>query len=69
LIFLDAGPRAVNFIIDHAEIDFVFVQDKKVKEVRKVFLFSDDHMYSLPHAAAYKSCRFSNLTCTSICSC
>lgn len=58
LVFLDAGPRAVNFIIDHAEIDFVFVQDKKVKEVRKVFLFS-----------AYKSCRFSNLTCTSICSC
>lgn len=27
------GPRAVNFIIDHAEIDFVFVQDKKVKEL------------------------------------
>ncbi|XP_010267912.1 PREDICTED: long chain acyl-CoA synthetase 1-like [Nelumbo nucifera] len=27
------GPGAVNFIIDHAEIDFVFVQDKKVKEV------------------------------------
>ncbi|KAJ6955832.1 hypothetical protein NC652_007055 [Populus alba x Populus x berolinensis] len=33
LVFLDAGPRAVNFIIDHAEIDFVFVQDKKVKEL------------------------------------
>lgn len=62
MIFLDAGPRAVNFIIDHAEIDFVFVQDKKVKEVRKVLLFSDDHMYSLLHAAAYKGCRFSNLT-------
>ncbi|CAK7348469.1 unnamed protein product [Dovyalis caffra] len=27
------GPRAVNFIIDHAEIDYVFVQDKKVKEL------------------------------------
>ena len=46
---MDAGPLAVNYIIDHAEIDFVFVQDKKVKEVRKVVLFSD-HMYSLPHA-------------------
>lgn len=29
-----AGPRAVNFIIDHAEVDFVFVQDKKVEKVR-----------------------------------
>ncbi|PRQ45147.1 putative long-chain-fatty-acid--CoA ligase [Rosa chinensis] len=27
------GPGAVNFIIDHAEVDFVFVQDKKVKEL------------------------------------
>ncbi|CAI0463995.1 unnamed protein product [Linum tenue] len=27
------GPNAVNFIIDHAEVDFVFVQDKKVKEL------------------------------------
>ncbi|OMO82171.1 AMP-dependent synthetase/ligase [Corchorus olitorius] len=27
------GPGAVNFIINHAEIDFVFVQDKKVQEV------------------------------------
>ncbi|KAH9786886.1 Long chain acyl-CoA synthetase 1 [Citrus sinensis] len=27
------GPGAVNFILDHAEIDFVFVQDKKVKEL------------------------------------
>ncbi|KAK9282252.1 hypothetical protein L1049_005166 [Liquidambar formosana] len=27
------GPGAVNFIIDHAEIDFVFIQDKKVKEL------------------------------------
>ncbi|KAJ0054710.1 hypothetical protein Pint_00826 [Pistacia integerrima] len=26
-------PGAVNFIIDHAEIDFVFVQDKKAKEL------------------------------------
>lgn len=31
--FLYAGSGAVNFIIDHAEVDFVFVQDKKVKEV------------------------------------
>ncbi|XP_057963561.1 long chain acyl-CoA synthetase 1 [Malania oleifera] len=29
------GPRAVNFIIDHAEIDFVIAQDKKVKELLK----------------------------------
>ncbi|XP_022757807.1 long chain acyl-CoA synthetase 1-like isoform X1 [Durio zibethinus] len=27
------GPGAVNFIIDHAEVDFVFVQDIKVKEL------------------------------------
>lgn len=27
------GPGAVNFILDHAEIDFAFVQDKKVKEI------------------------------------
>ncbi|XP_057460540.1 long chain acyl-CoA synthetase 1-like [Actinidia eriantha] len=27
------GSGAVNFIIDHAEIDFIFVQDKKVKEL------------------------------------
>ncbi|XP_057483531.1 long chain acyl-CoA synthetase 1-like isoform X2 [Actinidia eriantha] len=27
------GPGAVNFIIGHAEIDFVFTQDKKVKEL------------------------------------
>ncbi|KAI7982531.1 Long chain acyl-CoA synthetase 1 [Camellia lanceoleosa] len=27
------GSGAVNFIIGHAEIDFVFVQDKKVKEI------------------------------------
>ncbi|XAR61442.1 Long-chain-fatty-acid--CoA ligase [Bertholletia excelsa] len=27
------GQGAVNFIIGHAEIDFVFVQDKKVKEL------------------------------------
>ncbi|GMN52267.1 hypothetical protein TIFTF001_021413 [Ficus carica] len=30
---LDLGPGAVNFIIDHAEVDYVFVQDKKVKEL------------------------------------
>lgn len=28
-----AGPGAVNYILDHAEIDVVFVQDKKVKQV------------------------------------
>lgn len=33
--YFDAGAGAVNFIIDHAEIDFVFIQDKKVKEVTK----------------------------------
>ncbi|KAM3265527.1 long chain acyl-CoA synthetase 1 [Capsicum annuum] len=27
------GPGAVNFIIEHAEIDIVFYQDKKVKEL------------------------------------
>ncbi|MED6122217.1 Long-chain-fatty-acid--CoA ligase 2 (Long-chain acyl-CoA synthetase 2) (Fatty acid activator 2) [Stylosanthes scabra] len=27
------GPGAVNFIMDHAEVDVVFVQDKKVKEL------------------------------------
>ncbi|CAM8927464.1 unnamed protein product [Rhodiola kirilowii] len=27
------GPGAVNFIIDHAEIDYVFVQDKKLKQI------------------------------------
>ncbi|CAH1447542.1 unnamed protein product [Lactuca virosa] len=27
------GPGAVNFILDHAEVDIVFVQDKKVKEL------------------------------------
>uniref|UniRef100_A0A5B6ZVT6 Long-chain-fatty-acid--CoA ligase n=2 Tax=Davidia involucrata TaxID=16924 RepID=A0A5B6ZVT6_DAVIN len=27
------GSGAVNYIIDHAEIDFIFVQDKKVKEL------------------------------------
>ncbi|XP_052190254.1 long chain acyl-CoA synthetase 1-like [Diospyros lotus] len=27
------GPGAVNFIIDHAEIDFIFVQDKKVERL------------------------------------
>ncbi|KAL1339493.1 hypothetical protein AAHE18_U041300 [Arachis hypogaea] len=29
------GAGAVNFIIDHAEVDIVFVQDKKVKELLK----------------------------------
>ncbi|XP_004288548.1 PREDICTED: long chain acyl-CoA synthetase 1-like [Fragaria vesca subsp. vesca] len=27
------GPGAVNFIIDHAEVDVVFIQDKKVKQL------------------------------------
>ncbi|KAL5138250.1 hypothetical protein HKD37_10G028470 [Glycine soja] len=29
------GPGAVNFIIDHGELDFVFVQDRKVIHVEK----------------------------------
>ncbi|KAL8094454.1 long chain acyl-CoA synthetase 1-like [Apium graveolens] len=29
------GSSAVNYILDHAEIDIVFVQDKKVKELLK----------------------------------
>lgn len=29
----EAGSSAVDYILDHAEIDIVFVQDKKVKEV------------------------------------
>jgi len=37
---LDAGPGAINFILDHAEVDFVFVQDKKVKEVRTLKKFA-----------------------------
>lgn len=28
----DAGAGDVNYIIDHAEIDVVFIQDKKIKE-------------------------------------
>ncbi|KAI7982576.1 Long chain acyl-CoA synthetase 1 [Camellia lanceoleosa] len=32
-LYATLGPGAVNFIIGHAEIDFVFVQDKKVKEI------------------------------------
>lgn len=27
------GSRAIDYIIEHAEIDVVFVQDKKMKEV------------------------------------
>jgi len=33
IYIFNAGPGAVNYIINHAEIDVVFVQDKKVKEV------------------------------------
>lgn len=42
---VDAGPGAVNFIIDHAELEVVFVQDKKVKEVRNKYL--DLHFYQI----------------------
>lgn len=28
------GAGAVDYIIKHAEIDLIFVQDKKIKEVR-----------------------------------
>jgi len=27
------GPGAVNFILEHAEVDYVFVQHNKLKEV------------------------------------
>jgi hypothetical protein len=30
---LATGAGAVDYIIDHAEIDVVFIQDKKIKEV------------------------------------
>lgn len=33
-LFLLAGAAAVDYVIDHAEIDFVFIQDKKVEGVR-----------------------------------
>ncbi|KAJ4829248.1 Long-chain-fatty-acid--CoA ligase 2 (Long-chain acyl-CoA synthetase 2) (Fatty acid activator 2) [Turnera subulata] len=33
MLFLHAGPGAVDYILDHAEIEHVFVQDKKVKEL------------------------------------
>jgi hypothetical protein len=45
---LNEGPGAVNFILNHAEVDFVFVQDKKVKEVRtekKLDLLCDGVIY------------------------
>jgi hypothetical protein len=29
-----AGAGAIDYIIDHAEIDVVFIQDKKIKEVK-----------------------------------
>lgn len=44
-ILFMAGPGAVNYIIDHAEIKFVFVQDKKAKEVsRQLQEMSDDFL-------------------------
>lgn len=44
----DAGTGAVNYIIDHAEADFVFIQDRKVKEVRTAnLLFVDDKVLLL----------------------
>jgi hypothetical protein len=30
---MHTGAGAVDYIIDHAEIDVVFIQDKKIKEV------------------------------------
>jgi hypothetical protein len=33
------GAGAVDYIIDHAEIDVVFIQDKKIKEVSSNKLF------------------------------
>lgn len=32
--FCWSGAGSVDYILEHAEIDFVFVQDKKVKQVR-----------------------------------
>lgn len=33
-VFYGTGAGAADYIIEHAEIDFLFVQDKKVKLVR-----------------------------------
>lgn len=33
------GSGAIDYILKHAEIDFVFVQDKKMKEVRVYIIF------------------------------
>lgn len=33
---MKTGAGAVDYIIDHAEIEFVFVQDKKVEQVRSL---------------------------------
>jgi len=39
IYIFNAGHGAVDFILDHAEIDVVFVQDKKVKEVTNKIMF------------------------------
>ncbi|KAM6558827.1 hypothetical protein CsatA_028066 [Cannabis sativa] len=41
------GPGAVNFIIDHAEVDYVFIQDKKVKELLTPDCRSSDRLKTL----------------------
>ena len=38
-VLLVTGSAAVDYVIDHAEIDFVFVQDKKIKGVSIFILF------------------------------
>ena len=39
LINFDSGPGAIDYIIDHAEIDYVFVHPYKVNEVSHVHAF------------------------------
>uniref|UniRef100_A0A2P2MPE9 Long chain acyl-CoA synthetase 1 protein n=2 Tax=Rhizophora mucronata TaxID=61149 RepID=A0A2P2MPE9_RHIMU len=41
------GPGAVNFIIDHAEIDHVFGQDKKAKELLNPACLSSQRLKSI----------------------
>lgn len=43
-----AGPGAVDYIIEHAEINFVFVQDKKVKQVRAQQLIFSAFLFNSP---------------------
>lgn len=38
-----SGPGAVDYIVDHAEVDFVFVQNTKIKGVK--ILISSINLY------------------------